>query len=281
MNYIIMIIVGTIILLSGVSAAMYYAYASKSNTDKADAGPIHREGLLASVFTLSKDIETMTVLKKYYHSDQNSQNYVIQPARTLNGPLWLFDSFPKEKKMIVVPSLQDIEDSMDIAEKYSVDVIAYDIEHWQDTPAAEQKNISNSIMEGAALVHASGYQFGVTPDTRFLVEAHQEIDWREVDLLVMQLQRYSADTAQFLSYTQQIGNHVKRVNPEIELYVQLSFRFTNADEMIEAIEAAKEHVDGFLIAYLPSTNNDSCLPYCNPAALDRVLSRIQVLNRMN
>lgn len=264
MRKLLPLIAGGILLIAGGALIYYY----QMSTEK-DEQP--QKALSFTVFTFANDNESMSVLKKYYVGDKN---YVIEPVGTLHNSAWLFDTFSHERKIIIASSLNNLTDAIRLGKRYSADIIAYDIEHWDKTPESEKHDPTLSIQKGADIVHAAGFRYGITPDAQYLLENYKAIDWTKVDFLGMQLQKFSGETAQFATYTKQISDFVRTANPQTEVFVQLSFRFADANRIVEAIGSVERSVDGFIIAYLPSSDTNSCVPRCTPEALDKVLARV-------
>jgi hypothetical protein len=180
--------------------------------------------------------------------------------------------------MIIIQSLDNITDAMNIDQSYDLDTIIYDIESWYRTPTSEQIDPPNSISRGARIVHEAGYRYGITPDRAILMDNYKMINWTEVDFLGMQLQRLAPDVDEYSRVADEIVSFVKCKNPNIEIFIQLSFNFSNANGMIEAIESVKDIVDGFIIAYIQNGTSDLCIPACSEDDLDSVLDRINRLS---
>jgi hypothetical protein len=213
--------------------------------------------------------------QQYSSNDRN--HYVMHSIRSLPEGLWLYDEFPMHRKMIIVQSLDNITDAININRQHDLDMIVYDIEHWENTPESEQMDPSQSISKGAGIVHEEGYRYGTTPDAVMLMDNYKKINWTEIDFLGMQLQRFSQNVTEYSSIAKEISSFVRCKNPNIEIFTQLSFRFTDANDMIRVIESVKDIVDGFIIAYNTNTSSDSCISGCSAHDLNLVLSRINSL----
>jgi hypothetical protein len=240
------------------------------------ASKTSKEPLLFGVFAISNDTESMEVLRQQYSSNDRN-HYVMQSIRSLPEGLSLYDAFPMHRKMIIVQSLDNITDAININRQYDLDMIVYDIEHWEKTPESEQADPSRSISKVAGIVHEAGYRYGVTPDAVMLMDNYKKINWTEIDFLGMQLQRFSQNVTEYSSIAKEISSFVRCKNPNIEIFTQVSFRFTDANDMIKVIESVKGIVDGFIITYNPNTGSDSCISGCSAHDLDLVLNRINSL----
>jgi hypothetical protein len=239
---------------------------------------IPKEPLLFAIFTLSNDSESMKVIRDQY--SQNDRNhYVMHSVRSLPEPLWLYDAFPTQRKMIIVQSLDNITNAINIERNYNLTMIIYDIEQWEKTPELKGNDPSLLISKGADIVHQAGYRYGITPDAVTLLDNYKKINWTKIDFLGMQLQRFSQDVPEYSKLAEDIASFARSNNPNIEIFTQLSFRFTDANDMIKAIESTKDTVDGFIVAYLPGRATDTCSSECSPQELNLVLDRINKLTR--
>ena len=238
------------------------------------------EQLLFAIFTFANDEESMDVMREHYYSNNGRNHYVMHSIRSIPEPLWLYDAFPTHRKMIIVQSLDNITDVINIGQHYDLNTVVYDIENAGNTPELEHAAPLVSISKGASIVHELGYSYGITPDAEMLMDNYKKINWTEIDFLGMQLQRFSQNVTEYSSIAENISTFVRSKNPNIEIFTQLSFRFTDANDMIKAIEDVKDTVDGFIIAYDTNTISDSCIPSeCSPHELNLVLERINTLTR--
>jgi hypothetical protein len=241
-----------------------------------------------AVLFLTNDTHSLSALEKGYVEAHergfNGRNYVIQPIGIFMKSDWVFDHFAHYRKMLIGPSLDSLRKAVAVEKDHLVDVVAYDIEHWPRTPPEEKNDPVASIREGASIVHGYGYRYGITPDARYLLENYKTIEWKEIDFVALQFQRFSNNKEQFINYTRDVSSYIKSINPATEIFVQVSFRYTDANQMIQIIEDTPNRwVDGILIVYLPNSNDSSadvCSPRCNPEALESVLHRINTLNEM-
>jgi hypothetical protein len=246
-----------------------------------------------AVFTFVNDEASMNILKKHYSYNSSNYDYgfgtnrgkpyILQSIRALlpseSSSSWLFDEFPDREKMIIVQSLDNMTDAIELGRKFdNVSYIVYDIENWDRTPRLERANPVVAISNGSHIVHAAGFKYGVTPDAPLLLSNYMKINWTEVDFLGMQLQRFSDNITDYSSHVKTISDYVRSQNPTIEIFAQLSFRFASSGNMIEAIESTKDYVDGYVVAYLPDpdkdSKDDSCIATCTPEDLDNVLKAI-------
>ena len=234
------------------------------------------EPLLFGVFTYANDTDSMRAMQEQYSSNDR-KHYVMHSIRALPQGLWLYDEFSTHRKMIIVQSLDNITAAIDIDRYHNLSMIVYDIEHWERTPESERADPLLSISRGADSVHEAGFRYGITPDADMLIDNYRKINWTEIDFLGMQLQRFSQNAEEYSSLAEEIASFARCKNPNIEIFTQLSFRLTDATDMIRIIEGVNDVVDGFIIAYDTNSREDSCISGCTPDQLNLVLKRINEL----
>lgn len=239
---------------------------------------ISKQPLLFGVFTFANDTKSMKVMREQYSSN-DSNHYVMHSIRSLPDGLWLYDAFPTHRKIMIVQSLDNITDAINIDRHYDLNMIVYDIERWERTPELESADPSRSISKGSDIVHEEGYRYGITPDAVMLMDNYKKINWTKIDFLGMQLQRFSQNVDEYSRIAKEISSFARCKNPNIEIFTQLSFRVTDANDMVRVIERVKDLVDGFVIAYDTNTRSDSCISGCSAHDLNLVLDRINRLTR--
>ena len=247
-----------------------------SNQEECSFSETPQEPLLFGVFTFANDTDSMEVMQEQYSANDRN-HYVMHSIRVLPQPLWLYDEFSTHRKMIIIQSLDNITQAIDIDRYHNLSTISYDIEHWERTPESERADPLLSISRGAGIVHEAGFSYGITPDAEMLIDNYKRINWSEIDFLGMQLQRFSQNIEEYSSLANEIASFVKCKNPNIEIFTQLSFRLTDASDMINIIDDVHDIVDGFIIAYDTNTRADSCISGCSPSQLNSVLNRINEL----
>lgn len=247
-----------------------------SNQEECSFSETPQEPLLFGVFTFANDTDSMEVMQEQYSANDRN-HYVMHSIRVLPQGLWLYDEFPTHRKMIIIQSLDNITQAIDIDRYHNMSTISYDIEHWERTPESERVDPLLSISRGAGIVHEAGFSYGITPDAEMLIDNYKTINWSEIDFLGMQLQRFSQNIEEYSGLANEIASFAKCKNPNIEIFTQLSFRLTDANDMIDIIDNVHDIVDGFIIAYDTNTRADSCISGCSPSQLNSVLNRINEL----
>lgn len=230
------------------------------------------------IFMVNYDDSAIDLLTYRYgnHTRESDgvNDYVIQSIRVLKNSTSIFDAFPEQTKMIIVQSLDNITDAQALGNYSNVTTLTYDVEHWPNTPESERRHLIGSVEQGATAVHTSGYKYGITPDATYLIDNYKKIKWQDVDFVGMQLQRFSQNLEIFTNYTKNIASFIRSENPHTEIFVQLSCRFTDAEQTIKAIESVKDSIDGVIFAYVPNSSDPISKMNCTPQNLDKVIGSI-------
>lgn len=186
--------------------------------------------------------------------------------------------FPEVRKTMGVASSGNLDDVVTrrIPQlPYAVDMIYYDPEHWEQTPAEEQQRVPETLSGVAKRIRQAGYRAGFAPDRRFTLELYQEINWADVDLFVFQAQRVvrtQADLPVFHEMLNRVASFIHEHNPRTEIYVQLAFRFAEPTVMRQAIDLALgTPIQGFSLLYLL---NKDCPTQCSVKNLEEVLAYV-------
>jgi hypothetical protein len=172
-------------------------------------------------------------------------------------------------------------------------VVIYNPEHWDATPPQELNGLHNSIADAARMVRASGCRiFGVAPDGKLLglptgqcrgepSALATQVDWKQVDLVLLQAQRLLADRCggaigvqEYARFVGKWSRELKAANPSIKVVAQLSFRYTDVETMLNAIDATRTVADGYYLAYPNEKSGVKC-QYCAPENLERLLARFR------
>jgi hypothetical protein len=166
-------------------------------------------------------------------------------------------------------------------------LVVYDIEHWTDTPVAEQRQPGASISAAARLVRATGCQsYGLAPDGEYMglgdckvdfaKGIYESVDWSQVPLLSIQAQRLLSDSCigkltidDYAAFVSKVATYVRSKNAAIKVVTQVSLRYTPPPKIVAAMRRVAASVDGFYVVY-PANSTKPC-NYCSPANLAEVL----------
>jgi hypothetical protein len=166
-------------------------------------------------------------------------------------------------------------------------VVVYDIEHWTDTPLAEQRQPGESIAAASRLVQATRCQtYALAPDGEFMglgdcridfnAGIYDRVDWSRVQLLSIQAQRLLSESCggkltveDYAAFVSRVAAYVRAKNPAIKVVTQVSLRYTQPEQIVAAMRRVASQVDGFYVVY-PAHSTRPC-NYCSPENLATVL----------
>jgi hypothetical protein len=248
------------------------------------------------IYHTSYSDSTIKVMKNHFNNP-NTKNYLYDdtPAKTVLG------NFTSEFNFIIGGTSYNeiIKNKFQITKGYhfdSNDIVVYDIENRSSTPRYERLDPVSSISKVMQTIRMEGYKAGVTPDYEFISTYYKEIEWENVDFLGIQIQRFTNNYELLLKWAAEISAFVKSKNPDIEVFVQLSFRHANncydsegslhlnkscevdVNETMRVLKenlsavAQLETVDGFIISYPRDLCPDEL---CTPSNLDMIMTHLE------
>ena len=163
--------------------------------------------------------------------------------------------------------------------------VLYDPEAWSFTPAAEQQDPVRAATQAAAVAHAHGLRFIVTPAlnlTSVLSTGGREPRWRQflgvdlagrlavvADVVELQAQSLERDTGTYAAFVQAAAAQAAFANPRISVLAGLSTNPPGAPvdsrNLTDAIRATRSMVDGY---WLNIPGRGPRCPTCNPPRPD-------------
>jgi hypothetical protein len=242
----------------------------------------------------------MNVLKKHF-SSPNTKNYLFEDTRAKA----ILGNFSSEYNFIIVgTSYNEItKNKFRIAKDYqfnSSDIVVYDIENRSTTPRYEKMDPVSSISQVMQTIRWEGYKAGITPDYEFITTYYKEIEWKNVDFLGIQIQRFTNNYELLLKWAAEISSFVKSKNPNTEVFIQLSFRHASncydsennrgvdnacKIDVYKTLQVLKQNlsalaqlhtVDGFIISY---PRHLCPAELCTPTNLDEIMVHIENIQR--
>ncbi|MDQ4145022.1 MAG: hypothetical protein M3198_15035 [Actinomycetota bacterium] len=173
--------------------------------------------------------------------------------------------------------------------------IIYDPENRELTPKNEQADFLGSINKAIRMVESTGcHDFGLAPGSSILFGLDgtectysladsdlYDIDWTRVDLVDIQAQRLLSPgclekdgLVTYEAAVSDVAQHVRKVNPDILVFSQVSFRDNDPLDMLEGLQTVGDTIDGIYFSY-PSNNTDIPCEYCSPENLELFLSEVR------
>jgi hypothetical protein len=144
--------------------------------------------------------------------------------------------------------------------------IMYDYEKWRFTPPEEQQNPALRLKQAADLVHARGLMFLTAPavdlvtilapdgdrkrqDDTYLRLGLAADAARYADVVDVQSQRFERDTERYARFVREAAAQAREANPKVLVLAgvstQPSGQHVTADDILRAIDATSEFVDGY------------------------------------
>ncbi len=118
--------------------------------------------------------------------------------------------------------------------------VAYDIEHWPQTPAGEQQNIVATVQNMSQVLHSRGIKFILVPDRQFDQQYMPQFA-PFADIIVLQGQRIQSDTQNFHDQLQPLIATAKSANPNVKVFASVG---TNNGATSASMQAALHTVLG-------------------------------------
>jgi hypothetical protein len=173
--------------------------------------------------------------------------------------------------------------------------IVYDPENRDLTPLKEQVGFTGAIRQAGRMVDRTGcHDFGLAPGSLILFGLDPgdceynmqnsnlfDIDWTRVDLVDIQAQRLLSEPClerdglrTYERAVARVSTYVRRRNPEIAVFSQVSFRDNHPIDMLEGLSRVRDLVDGLYFSY-PSNHEDIPCQYCSPEHLELFLENVR------
>jgi hypothetical protein len=173
--------------------------------------------------------------------------------------------------------------------------VMYDYEKWSFTPLAQQQNPAPFVKQAADLVHAHGLLFLTAPAVDLVtvmapgnrspqgdlyIQLGLAADAaRYADVFDIQAQRFERTTELYASFVRQAAAQARQANPKVVvlagLSTQPSGQTVTADDILRAIAATRDIVDGYWFNIpAPSAFDPLCTAFRPDIAIE-VLHRLQ------
>ncbi len=144
--------------------------------------------------------------------------------------------------------------------------VMYDYEKWRFTPEEEQRDPGAFLKKAADLVHSRDLLFLTAPAVNLVTvmapgasrnrldDAYLQLGIardaaRYADVVDIQAQRFESDDEVYASFVRQAAAQAREANPKVLVLAGVSTepigRTVTADEILRAIAATREYVDGY------------------------------------
>lgn len=154
------------------------------------------------------------------------------------------------RKMVIFKSVEETEQLLaDMADE--IDIVGYNLEHGQTTPAAEKEDPVRSIQRMRELADEHGLQLAFGPDHDFALSHGVEMA-PFVDIFVLQIQRQQTNPATVEAFVIPLVPQLREANPDLEVSVQVRTE-GDVEGIVELLDSLKAHLDGISILTSPDT----------------------------
>jgi hypothetical protein len=197
--------------------------------------------LLINILTISNDEMTQAAINRHLNDTDFTSNFRVN----------VLAGYPSQQHVLNEASISDIKQAIDIEIPQSsvrVDYIMYDNEGWDKTPLHEQVDPAGSTNRAADIVHAAGYDFAASPSKEFLDDALYRIDWRKIELLIIQTQKL-VETSEFKSMTYEVSSAVRSENPNCIIMIQVNPSLNTIEQIINDVTSVRTSIDGVSIIW--------------------------------
>ena len=257
--------------VSLITSLLFFAMAVNGKSmPQADA----EEGLRLTIYAPGEFRNVGDIMQKYMVRQTDALMY--QPIHADEfGNIVIVDGGYCLTCTNTVPGTKSLKQAIVDAPKYRTSIAAYNMEHWEYTPASEQADPIGSVRTAAQMAHDAGLKFMLNPDGGFLwnkdpktgIRFYNEYDWENIDYLLIQFQskRYAGGLAADGKDIQAFQNNVKTVvdvarsqNPNIVVFEQLSLTFDSPQTIIQKTQAISGIVDGVAYFYKEGSRCTNC-----------------------
>ncbi len=153
----------------------------------------------------------------------------------------MIPSITKGQKMVVFPSWITAQTQLSTL-KGQVQIIAYDPEHWGQTPSSEQTNLVATVQQAQQQAHQYGFTFLVVPDVQFDMQYASQIA-PYADLYIIQGQNFQRLTSTYQSSIGRIAQMVHSANAKTQIWAQVTTSLS-VDQMITDYAAVQNNING-------------------------------------
>jgi hypothetical protein len=167
----------------------------------------------------------------------------------------LSGSVTKGQKMIVFASWADASSQLSTLSSQGYKIVAYDPEHWPQTPQSEQQNLVATVAGASQAVHNAGMQFLVVPDKSYTDQYAAQLA-PYADYFILQGQRLETDPISYASWISQMAGQIHGANANTKVYAQLVTGRADPNTLLTIMHADQGVVNGIAIWASPTFLND-------------------------
>jgi hypothetical protein len=167
----------------------------------------------------------------------------------------LANSVTRGQKMVFFASWAQAQSQIPTLASEGFKIIAYDPEHWAQTPQSEQQNLVATVAAFSQAVHSAGLQFLVVPDRGYTQQYAAQLA-PYADYYILQGQRLEADPASYASWINQEATAIHEANANTKVYAQVVTGLTDPTTLLAIMKADAGVVNGIAIWASPAFLSD-------------------------
>jgi plastocyanin len=211
-----------------------------------------QKGFLINIFAPSPTPALTSIVNSHLNQDDFVSSY-----RTVNMMI-----YPKLAKSLYTSSVQMTVNQIAVAKQNGIAYVCYDNEKDNaglSSPASELAQPANYTNVVGKMVKDAGLKYNIQPEWESLQQEYKDVNWKQVDLLTMQLQRFPLGITpeqHFKDLAIAESTLARSENPNITILAQVNLAFDtspNNQAALDFVNSLKDHIDGVSIVMADST----------------------------
>jgi hypothetical protein len=243
-----------------VSAVNIIGASSPSNTASASTPLPTSKGFLVNIFVPSPTSVMTGIVNTHLTQNDFESSY-----RTENMIL-----YPKLNKSLYTSSVPMTVNQIAVAKQFGLQYVCYDNEQFNgglSTPASELAQPAYYTNTVGKMVKDAGFKYNIQPTWEALQQEYKGVDWKQVDLLTMQLQRFPLGITpeqNFKDLAIAVSTLARSQNPNITILAQVNLAFDtspNDQAAIDFVNSLRDHIDGVSVVVNPGDPEAPVAPF--------------------
>jgi len=165
--------------------------------------------------------------------------------------------FPNNELMLLGFSNQTTQQAIIDAKANGFSAVAYDNEENNGALSTPQEELDDPALFTnylGGLVKSAGLKYVVAPTRSLLQIEYQGVNWNNVDIVIMQLQRAQSVT-EFVEIGSRVGNYVNSQSSSTVILAQVNPNFQTMAEIQDELRQLRNIIDGVSIICIQCTDS--------------------------
>ncbi len=206
-------------------------------------------------FAVNLFVPNPTAIIKGIVDTHLNQNDYVSSYRTVNMMI-----YPKLNKSLYTSSVPMTVNQIQVAKQNGIGYVCYDNEQYNaglSSPASELAQPANYTNIVGKMVKDAGLKYNIQPEWESLQQEYKDVNWKQVDLLTMQLQRFPLGITpeqHFKDLAIAVSTIARSENPNIIILAQVNLAFDtspNNQAAIDFVNSLRDHIDGVSVVVNP------------------------------